>query len=85
MKMFLLLAVLLSTCKTGPETVPGPTCANACDRMRALGCEAGKPTPHGVSCEDVCLNARSSGVIILDLRCVAQATDCTAVDKCGTN
>ena len=84
MKSFILIAGLLSTCKTGPETAPGPTCAMACDRMRALGCEAGKPTPHGVSCEDVCMNARSSGMITLDLQCMSTALDCDTVDKCGT-
>lgn len=60
-----------------------PTCADACARLTALGCEGAKPTPSGATCQQVCENAQSSGIITWDLKCVTEAGCCDAADACG--
>ncbi len=71
----------LPACGHAPAPHPTYTCANACDRLTALGCAEAKPTPKGVTCVEVCQNAAS--VFELDLRCMSEATSCDAGRKCG--
>lgn len=93
----LLVAVVAAQCtpdiKPTPEPEPVPTpwpvpepddasaCADACRRLRALGCEAAKPTTAGGTCEDVCENAARSAAP-LPTRCIASARSCAAADAC---
>lgn len=61
------------------EPVPEPTCATACEKQRALGCELGEPTPEGSTCEEVCQNSKESGILELvwDVEMLTQADSCT--------
>lgn len=68
-----------------PPPVPAPgaaTCADVCHRYQQLGCLAGQPTPHGASCEAVCLNVQASGAIRWNLDCRAGAATCAEADRC---
>jgi len=88
------LAIALSGC---PKPIPPPappapdadtdagaaTCAAACARLQQLGCAAGKPTPKGAPCTEVCENVTSSGLLTWDLDCIARAVSCGATDLCA--
>jgi len=80
----LLLAMGASGCQhpapPSPITPGGATCADVCSRYRQLGCAAGQPTAHGVSCEEVCSNAQ--GLLHQNLACRAAAASCDAADHC---
>jgi hypothetical protein len=92
----LLTALLVGTsaCPPGPGPVPpappqdagldasAATCGSACDRWRELGCEQAEDTADGATCEDVCDNIQSSGIIEWDLACRASVADCAAIDAC---
>lgn len=67
-----------------PEPLPPApaSCASMCDRMRQLGCEEGKPTDGGASCEMVCENAEQSPVP-MPVACMAQARSCAQVPDCS--
>lgn len=68
---------------TPPPAPDGPaTCAALCDRMKALGCDAGVMTKEGNSCEKICLNIVDSGVIKLDLECMVRSRSCNEMDQC---
>lgn len=41
-----------------PVTPVLPSCETACENQRKLGCDLGKPTVEGASCEDVCQNSQ---------------------------
>ncbi len=58
-------------------------CAAACAHMRKLGCEEGKPTPKGATCEDVCNNVEASGTITLHPACVVKIERCDQVESCA--
>lgn len=58
-------------------------CAVACRRLRTLGCEDGKPTLGGSSCETVCRGVNASaGAARVNTTCVAAAKTCAAVGAC---
>ena len=59
-----------------------PTCRGACDRWRALGCAEAEDTAGGGTCEQVCENVQTSGIIEWDLACRSSVTDCGAIDAC---
>jgi hypothetical protein len=78
----LILLALLTGCPVPHvtfEPAPKPTktpCQQACDRLRELSCEEGKPTPGGTPCERVCEDAK------LPAACVAQITTCAEIPTC---
>jgi hypothetical protein len=67
----------------GEDEARRPTCANACNRLKALGCKGSGPTPEGASCIEVCENLVSAGVVDFNLSCRVKATSCSAIDACG--
>lgn len=91
--LLLLVAVALVGCPRPipPPTPPAPdadastpaTCADACARLRQLGCPAGQTTPKGAPCEEVCENVTSSGLIVWDLDCIARGVTCGSTDRCA--
>jgi hypothetical protein len=90
--LFIGVLLVLNTCVVGcgPYPVPPPppepagaaSCADVCARGIELGCPWGRPTGEGASCETVCENVQSSGVIVWDLSCRAVAPSCEAIDAC---
>lgn len=64
-----------------PDTGDG-TCDTACARLRELGCEEARPTAEGATCERVCLNVQTSGIVSWDLSCRTRVTACAQVDSC---
>jgi len=60
----------------------GATCETACARMQQLGCPAGRPTPRGAPCIEVCAAAEASGLISWNVACVTSANTCGASDHC---
>jgi hypothetical protein len=79
--LFVAIALFVTSCAHTPTPAPsvdagGPvTCASVCDRGTVIGCLWAQPTPHGASCEAVCLNAANAGQP-WDLRGLASATSC---------
>jgi hypothetical protein len=57
-------------------------CASACARLRELGCPEAENTAGGATCEQVCDNVQSSGIVSWDLACRSRAPSCPAVDLC---
>jgi len=57
----------------------GPSCSSACDHQVQLGCDVGRPTPSGASCQEVCANATSSGYD-WPLQCLDSALECDVCD-----
>lgn len=82
--MALLLAPLGCLPRPIPDPEPGKTadCAQACDWMEELGCEAAHTTAEGAGCEEVCQNVQDSGFLRWNLECRSTATTCEAVDRC---
>lgn len=66
-----------------PAPPTGVTCAEVCEQMTKLSCEAAKPTAEGASCLDVCRNIQDSGVVSWNLNCMVAAQSCSAVDACN--
>lgn len=60
----------------------GADVAAACARLRALGCDSGKPTPGGATCEDV-IRASSAAGVVYDLHCLAKLSTCAGEPKCS--
>jgi hypothetical protein len=83
------LAVLGMGCPL-PPVVPGPppppypevTCEEVCEHWRALDCKEAEPTAEGGSCEAVCANVQSSGIIQWNLGCRAKIESCDQLDSC---
>ncbi len=61
----------------------GDACERACQHLALLGCAEAEPTPGGASCVEVCRNVEESGVVSLDLECVAQVVRCEDLDGCA--
>lgn len=88
----LLTVFLLTAAFTGCPGCPPPsptstdagsaTCASVCAQAAALGCPAAKPTANGASCEEVCNNVQTSGILQWNLACRAHAASCAAMDSC---
>lgn len=58
-------------------------CGAACTNMRRLGCELGKPTPMGATCERVCENVQSENAGVgFNASCLAKVTNCVDADAC---
>jgi hypothetical protein len=77
----LLAALLLCGCTINyPESPDG--CPAACARLGVLSCEAGKPTPDGATCEQVCSNVQASGLNRINTECIAAADSCAAAEEC---
>lgn len=59
------------------------TCAGACTRMRDLGCDLGKPTPKGGSCEQVCTNVQINNAGAgFNIVCIVEAKACNEAEAC---
>jgi hypothetical protein len=54
-------------------TAAADVCAY-CAHMRSLGCEEGRPTASGASCETVTANVQRNGFIAMDLACRARVS-----------
>jgi len=74
-----------------PEPTPVPvvvvptapaSCDTACARFRIKDCPEGKPTNDGASCETVCTNMQSVGMIVYDLECASKINDCSEISRC---
>lgn len=82
------LALLLS-CSTTPveprstPRLPDDTasCADACSRLRQLGCVESQPLEDGTSCEKFCEDTQNSGHA-LGPSCVSKIGSCAEVDSC---
>jgi len=62
-----------------PEVSP---CSTACIHFHELKCPEGDPTNDGASCETVCQNMQSTGMIVYDLACAAEVKSCAAIAQC---
>lgn len=90
MKLKLPITFVLLVISCGPRIDANPptpdagpyTCATWCAHARVLSCTAGKPTPRGAPCEEVCQNMQASGPVQLDLRCRTHAPTCAVADEC---
>jgi len=91
MKSLLLgLALLGLGCGSIPIVHPTPVdpgdrwmCGDACEHLRTLGCEEGKPLQDGTSCEDFCETTQDSGHALRP-SCVVTITKCAELDtKCS--
>ena len=89
----LILAVAITASAGCPRPIPNPapprdadagaaSCETACARLYWLGCPAGRPTPRGHTCTEVCARAASSGVIEWDVACIARADTCYETEGC---
>lgn len=58
-------------------------CAQACQHLRALGCESGSPTQQGGTCEAICQNTETSGYASEHPQCLAQIKSCDEEDACA--
>ncbi len=78
------LALFLAGCSFGPPLPPvsDEGCAPACAHLAELGCDAGKPTPDGASCESVCRNVQASGLNRINTACIMSAASCGAAEGC---
>lgn len=84
---------LLAGCPPQPPTPPPQpeldagdgTCDSACAKLRELGCAEAKPTAEGNTCEQVCLNVQSSGVVSWNLGCRSKIASCAQIDSCEPN
>ena len=78
--MFAGTIVAPASCRATPPPPPaGTDCEAACERLGALGCDAGAPTPSGTPCKTwLCStpmpSSRSS--------CISHAPDCFAAEEC---
>lgn len=84
MRAWSLFLALAGCAHVAPAPAPtGATCASVCAHEVALECAAGWPTQKGTSCVEVCQNINLSGIVTLDLSCMAAAPTCAAIDACG--
>lgn len=87
MKRTIALALLLAGCGAlMPVPVPiEPTdtgkCPEACERLRALGCEEGQPLEDGTTCETFCQETQKAGHA-LNPTCVADISSCHEIQRC---
>lgn len=58
------------------------TCADACSHKKQLGCASAAETDAGGTCEQVCMNARTTGLGYADLECRVRAVDCATAEAC---
>ncbi len=64
-----------------PSTITDPgSCEDACNRLQAMGCVAGQPTPKGTPCVQVCLDTERTGYTTMHPACVADARTCDEAD-----
>lgn len=61
---------------------PAPSCDTACTKFRELRCPEGNPTNDGASCETVCTNMQSVGLIVYDLACASKVKACSEIARC---
>lgn len=76
------LLVLCSCNGCPPNPTPNPLqadCTKSCSHLRELGCEEGKPTPKGATCETICQNMPVNQAY---LDCTSRITDCQQVNSC---
>lgn len=91
-RFWVVFIALGAGCSGNPEVVKQPpvveaeegpaTCKTVCAHLDRLGCDGAGTTEEGASCEAVCLNVQTSGVIAWDLDCRARARSCVELDNC---
>ncbi len=89
MKRALVLSLLLTACPPTDKPPPDPgkvypeggSCTAACEHMRSLDCELGKPTPKGAPCVEVCKNADNNG-FPWPVQCMLGSTTCEQLEAC---
>jgi hypothetical protein len=81
----LLLALLLAACgcHVGLTPVNSANVAAACDRLRALHCSAGEPTPGGTTCEEVIRVSVREGLAAYDFDCLRRMKACSEESQCS--
>jgi len=62
---------------------PTTTCGRACVQLQSLGCQEGAPTPHGETCESVCLRTNAFPGVKLPAACLVTATTVNQARSCG--
>ena len=79
------IAIVLATAcgPTLPPVTPnGPDmCPAACERLRAMKCPAGEPTPAGQTCETWCDATERTGYTTMHPGCVAASRSCEEADR----
>lgn len=81
----LLVSLVVSCGAPVPQPRPLPqakieSCADACEALRAYGCELGEPTKRGKTCESLCENSKANAVPFIS--CVDGFTSCEAAERC---
>lgn len=65
-----------------PVCTSTPAICAYCAHMRALGCDEGRPTPKGQSCEVVTENVQAAPYAAMDLACRTAKGSCAAANQC---
>ena len=88
MMKYFLIALLLTGCG-GPGPAPSPAdrtgteIEQVCKRLRQLGCDAGKDTPAGATCEEYVSNAARNGIdLVGGVECTTAAQTCEQAEAC---
>ncbi len=68
-----------------PEAGPLDACGKACAVLASLNCPESKPTPHGVSCHDVCAAVEGFAGLTLHPGSVAACGTIACVRKAGVS
>jgi hypothetical protein len=58
-------------------------CSCACETLARFNCTEGTPTPHGETCEEVCVDTAKIPGVSLPTFCVMNATTLAQIRKCG--
>jgi hypothetical protein len=53
------------------------SCRTACDNQRSLGCELGRDTPEGSTCEEICGNSMSVPAMAWDVSALTYSKGCS--------
>lgn len=83
---YILISIFLLGCEPA-GTIPAPTlldtpdCADACHRMKTLGCEEGTDLPDGTTCTKFCQDTQTSGHA-LHPSCLVKIWDCAGIEAC---
>lgn len=80
-----LILMMGATCEPRPIPI-APTdtemCPDACQNLRALGCEEGEPLLDGTTCEAFCEYMQDEGHW-LNPKCISSIERCSEIESCG--